>query len=68
MPGWSSRRWGSLIFSVNKNILLQGVYLFGSEGNDYSVRFCIFQSYPNHSAVVSTHDGTSSQIKELLGL
>ena len=36
VPGWSNGD-GYLIFSVNKNILLHGVYLFGSEGNDHSV-------------------------------
>ena len=30
-----------LIFSVNKNILLHGVCLFGSQGNDYSVDLTI---------------------------
>ena len=64
VPGWSNPAGGgseSLIFSLNKNILLPGVYLFGIEGNDFSVRFCIFQPYPNYSTVVST-DGTYSSL------
>ena len=40
VPGWSNDTiW--LIFSVNKNILLHGVYWFGSEGNDYNVKLTI---------------------------
>lgn len=48
-----------LIFSVNRNILFHGVYLFGSEGNDYSVTLTIRQ-LPNYATVVSTKGKFSS--------
>ena len=60
VPGWSNRGVVSLVFSVNKNILLHGIYLFGSKGNDYSVSMKIFQS-PSYAIVVST-EGTYSSL------
>jgi len=60
-PGWSyDTSW--LFFSVNKNILLHGVYLFGSEGNDYSVNLTILH-LPNYATVVSTK-GTFSSLRK----
>ena len=49
-----------LIFSVSKNILLHGVYFFGSEGNDYSVGLTIFD-LPYYASVLSTN-GTFSSV------
>lgn len=41
-PGWNNSNCG-IIFSVNRNILLHGVYLFGSKGNNYYVKITIKQ-------------------------
>ena len=61
VPGWSNYGTGRLVFSVNKSILLHGVYLFGSEGNYlYSVSVNIFQ-YPSKATVAST-DGSYSSL------
>jgi len=51
-PGWGNGN-SEIIFSVNRNILFHGVYLFGSEGNDYSVNLTIKQ-LPDYATVVST--------------
>lgn len=51
MLGWSNCGSGLLVFFVNKNILLCGVYLFGSEGNDYIVILNIFW-YFNYVIIV----------------
>jgi len=59
VPGWSNdNSW--LFFSVNKNILLHGVCLFGSEGNDYYVSLTI-SHLPDYVTVVST-EGTFSSL------
>ena len=61
VSGWRNNNYESLLsFSVNKNILLHGVYLFGSEGNDYSVGLTIFH-FPNYASFLST-DGTFSSV------
>ena len=62
VPGWRNHGtcWNTITFSVSKNILLHGVYLFGSDGNDYSVICSIFQPYTNCSTVVSTNCTYSS--------
>ena len=59
VPGWSNNDSSYLFFSVNKNILLHGVYLFGSEGNDYSVSLTIFH-FPGYASVASTNCTFSS--------
>ena len=64
-PGWSNGNC-AIIFSANKNILLHGVYLFGSEGNNYSVNHLTITQLSSFTPVVSTK-GTP-QIKEILGL
>ena len=43
-----------MIFSASRNILLHGIYLFGSEGNNYSVNLTIKQ-LPSNTTVVSTN-------------
>jgi len=54
VPGWGNNI-STLIFFVNKNILLHGVYLFGSEGSDYSVSLTLYQyQYSIFATVVST--------------
>ena len=58
VPGWSNGV-GYLIFSVNKNILLHGVYLLGSKGNDYSVILNIGR-FPEYTIVLSTQGTFSS--------
>ena len=50
-PGWNNSN-SAIIFSANRNILLHGVYLFGSEGNNYSVNLTI-RLLPNYTTVVS---------------
>jgi len=61
--GWSNDGINRLIFSVNKNILLHGVYLFGSEGGDYSVSLTLYQfQYSIFATVVSTK-GTFSSLR-----
>ena len=60
VPGWSNPGCVFLTFAVDKNILLHGIYLFGSEGNDYSVRVNIFQS-PSYTTAVFT-GGTYSSL------
>ena len=53
-PGWNNGNYNyALIFCVNSNILLHGVYLFGSKGNNYSVNLTIKQ-LPTYTTVVST--------------
>ena len=58
VPGWSNGN-SYLSFSVNKNILLHGVYLFGSECNDYSVTLNIYR-WPECTIVLSTKSTFSS--------
>ena len=60
VPGWSNDGCSYLFFFVNKNILLHGVYLFGSEDNDYSVSLQILPM-PGYAPVVST-EGTFSSL------
>jgi len=58
VPGWSNRS-SALLFSVNKNILLHGVYFFGSQGNDYLLDLTII-SFGNCHTVLSTKGTFSS--------
>ena len=58
--GWSNSGPGGIIFSANRNILLHGVYLFGSKGNNYSVNLTIEQ-LPSYNTVVS-RNGTFSSL------
>lgn len=58
MPGWKNGT-SALVFSVNRNILFHGVYLFGSEGNNYSVNLRIKQ-LPDYTTVVFTKGTFSS--------
>jgi len=54
-PGWRYRYWGSpdhLVFSVDQDITLHGLSLFGSENNDYTVELQV-KNTSNNSAVVS---------------
>ena len=52
--GWNNGNYNyALIFCVNSNILLHGVYLFGSKGNNYSVNLTI-KRLPTYATVVST--------------
>ncbi len=44
-----------IIFSVDRNILFHGIYLFGSEYNDYSVTL-IIKHLPDDTTVASTND------------
>ena len=60
VPGWSNRDAGNyLFFSVNKNILLHGVYFFGSHDNDYLVDLQII-NFDNCATVLSTKGKFSS--------
>ena len=52
-PGWNNSECG-ITFSANKDILLHGVCLFGSEGNNYSVNLSIAQLTPLYITVAST--------------
>jgi len=62
VPGWGNNI-STLIFSVNKSILLHGVYLFGSEGSGYSVSLTLYQfQYSIFATVVSTK-GTFSSLR-----
>jgi len=62
VSGCSNNGISMLIFCVNKNILLNGVYLFGSEGNDYSVSLTLYQyQFTSYATVVST-EGTFSSL------
>ena len=58
--GWSNGI-SELIFSVNKNILFYGVYLFGSEGNDYTVSLTIKHLPDNY--ILASSKGTFSSIQ-----
>ena len=61
VSGWSNSQ-NLLYFSVNKDILLHGVYLFGSEGNDYSLNLTILIfDLPHYASVLSTN-GTFSSV------
>ena len=60
VSGWRNNSQNLLHFSVNKDILLHGVYLFGSEGNDYTLDLTIFH-LPNYASVQSTN-GTFSSV------
>ena len=62
VPGWTNGD-SFLMFSVNKNILLHGVYLLGSEGNDYSVGLNIYR-WPECNIVLSTKGTFSSLHKK----
>ena len=59
-PSWGKRNC-SKMFSANRNILLHGVCLFGSEGNNYSVNLRITQ-LSSYTTVVSTN-GTFSSLE-----
>jgi len=51
-PGWSNNNC-AIIFSVNRNVLFHGVYLFGSAGSYFSVNLTMKQ-LPDYTTVVST--------------
>ena len=59
--GWNNSV-SDLIMSANKNILLHGIYFFGSEGNDYSVSLYIYQCSCN-AAPVPTAEGTFPSLR-----
>ena len=54
MSGWNNGT-SKLIFSVNRPILLHGVYLFGSESSNYSVTIAI-KHLPDDTVVASKKD------------
>ena len=58
--GWGNSK-SQLIFSVNKDILFHGVYLFGSEGHDYSVILTI-REFPNMALRACTKSDKCSSI------
>ena len=53
VPGWSNDT-SRLIFSVNKNILLHGVYLFGGEGSYLYLLNLMIYHLPDDALVAST--------------
>ena len=61
-PGWiNSNKKCAIIFYTNRNILLHGVYLFGSEGNNYSVNLTIIPY--GCSITVASTKGTFSSVQ-----
>ena len=58
--GWGNSK-SQLIFSVNKDILFHGVYLFGSEGHDYSVILTI-REFPYIAVLACTKSDKCSSI------